>query len=46
MCSWFRQSDEIASPRVSREKLAELARRLKVFSFAGPPTQRVPALDD
>jgi hypothetical protein len=47
MCTWFRQSDERASPRVSPEKLRELTRRLKAFEFAAasqPAT--VAALDD
>lgn len=46
MCTWFHQTDERASPKVGQAKLLQLARRLQTFTFAGPPTTRVPALDD
>ena len=47
MCAWFRQAEERASPRVSRAKLQELARRLKTFEMgAGPRPMTASALDD
>lgn len=47
MCAWFRQTEERSSPRVSREKLQELARRLKRFEIgAQVATITTPALDD
>jgi hypothetical protein len=47
MCSWFRQTDELASPRVSRERLQQLVRLLKTFEIgAAPKPVTVPALDD
>lgn len=46
MCSWFRQTEERASPKVGREKLRELARRMKNFEFGSARAQAVPDLDD
>lgn len=47
MCSWFRQADERASPRVSRTKLLQLAARLKGFQMGAQVEKpAVPALDD
>jgi hypothetical protein len=47
LCSWFRQSEERASPRVSQEKLQQLARQLQRFQVgsAGPKATEA-ALDD
>lgn len=45
LCSWIRQSDERASPLVSRQKLQQLARRLQTFTFGAEP-RSTPALDD
>jgi len=45
MCSWFRQTEERASPRVSPEKLRQLVRRLKHFEIGGVPPVTAPALD-
>jgi len=44
MCKWFRQADDLASPRVSKEKMQQLARRLRTFTFGVPA--RTPAIDD
>ena len=47
MCAWFRQTEERASPRVSREKFVQLALRLKTFEVGGGPAPvPAPALDD
>lgn len=46
MCTWFRQTDERASPRVSREKLQELARRMRTFTFAATPPDQSPLDSD
>lgn len=47
MCTWFRQTDERASPRVSQEKFQQLARRLQTFELgAGPKPVSAPAIDD
>lgn len=46
MCSWFRQTEQLASPRVSRERMVELARRLKTFTFGTRQPVSAPALDD
>lgn len=47
MCSWMRQSDELASPKVSREKMLQLVARLKTFQIGGENKAVVaPALDD
>lgn len=47
MCSWFRVADERASPRVSQQKLLQLAARLKAFQMGSVPVEKpaVPALD-
>lgn len=43
MCTWFRQADERASPRVSREKLQQLTHRLQTFELgAGPKPATAP----
>jgi hypothetical protein len=46
LCVWLRQTDELASPRVSRDRLVRLAARIKALTFAGPQPARAPALDD
>ena len=47
MCSWFRQTEERSSPRVSQEKMSQLARRLQAFQLGGGPVAiSEPALDD
>jgi hypothetical protein len=47
MCSWFRQSDELATPRVSPERMQRLVARLKTFEIGGEPAPiRASALDD
>lgn len=35
MCVWFRQTEERASPQVSREKFQQLRRRLRTFELGG-----------
>ena len=46
LCSWIRQSDERASPRVGRERLEALLQRMRIFRFAAVPSPGLPALDD
>jgi len=47
MCWWFRQTDELTSPRVSRERWKGLVQRLKTFEIGSTTqTAAVPALDD
>lgn len=45
MCVWFRQTDELASPRVSHDKLQQLVRRMKAFRFGAAIPAGEPALD-
>ena len=44
MCTWERQTDERASPRVSREKWRALMQRLRTFELGGD-LQPAPAVD-
>jgi hypothetical protein len=46
MCSWFRQTDERASPKVGQARLQQLARRLKTFTFAAPKPTTPSWLDE
>lgn len=46
MCAWERRADERVSPRVSREKLQKLARRIQALTFAAPKPAEPVTLDE
>jgi hypothetical protein len=46
MCVWFRHTDELNSPRVSPERIRELAQRMKAFRFAQAPQRTTISLDE